>query len=63
MTMTVKRFRRAADLVTRILQRQHGRLTNAHMTPSDSRHGRGLRDVEATTLALDGASLELAAGP
>jgi hypothetical protein len=26
---------------------------NAHMTPSDSRHGRRLRDV-ATTLALDG---------
>jgi hypothetical protein len=36
---------------------------NAHMTPSDSRHGRRLRDVEAATLALDGASLELAAGP
>jgi hypothetical protein len=45
MTMTVKRFRRAADLVTRILQRQHGRLTNAHMTPSDTRHGRRLRTL------------------
>jgi hypothetical protein len=28
---------------------------NALMTPSDSRHGRRLRDVEAATLALDGS--------
>src|ERR1700757_2541731 len=28
---------------------------DGHTTPSDSRHGRRLRDVEAATLALDGA--------
>src|SRR6202047_940756 len=28
---------------------------NGHTTPSDSRHGRRLRDVEAATLALDGS--------
>src|ERR1700732_358001 len=28
---------------------------NGHTTPSDSRHGRSLRDVEAATLALDGS--------
>jgi hypothetical protein len=28
---------------------------NSHTTPSDSRHGRHLRDVEAATLALDGS--------
>src|SRR5271169_5409803 len=28
---------------------------DGHTTPSDSRHGRRLRDVEAATLALDGS--------